>query len=131
MHYAYIGAILLAVAEKTSRAGVSQAILGEVFTNGAKEKEFSCLCDPASRLSALILGKELGVSPALPVLARRPIPPGVDIPDQTKRVGSSVLRIPILHESHVRVRVPAFGGTSTLSHGVAAAQEYRLRLKRP
>jgi hypothetical protein len=129
MHYRCICAILLAMAKNTSCGSVSQPVLSEVPTSSATEKEVDCPCDPASPPSALILGKELGVCPALPLFTPRPIPPKDGIPGQASRFGSSPLklkRIPVLYESHARVRAPAFGGTSTLSHGAAPAQECRL-----
>ena len=132
MHCCCICAILLAVEEKTSHASVSHAVFSEVPTASATEEELGWPCDAATRLSALILGKELSARPALPVLARRPIPPKVDVPDQGKRFGSSALNgYPFFTNRTLCVRAPAFGGTSTLYHGAAPAQEYRLRLKQP
>jgi hypothetical protein len=51
------------------------------------------------------------------------------MPDGSLR--AALANTPFCYESHARVRAPADGGTSTRSHGVAPAQECRLRLKRP
>ena len=48
-----------------------------------------------------------------------------------RSLGAALANTHFATSAHARVRAPADGGTSTRSHGVAPAQECRLRHKRP
>ena len=118
--------------KKPSWARTGQCALGGLLTSSAAEKDVGCPYGPRSRPLALVARGELGASRKLALLLLRCVWPQGSILDRAKRRASgSFSEYPFCYESHARVRTLACGGrTATRSHGVAPAQECRLRLKR-
>src|SRR6516225_10068921 len=129
MHYICVCAILVAVAKKTSWTRTGQRAHGGLLRSNATQKDLSCARGPARRPLAPVLGGEPEARPKLAHLMLRSVPAKGGMPDGSLR--AALANTPFCYESHAHVRAPADGGTSTRSHGVAPAQECRLRLKRP